>query len=135
MPATRIPGGGTRGSIFGEVARLRIHDAKCLFKEGRYNGAIYLGGYAVECQLKFAYCKRKTEMHLPRRLETHDWDTLVAAAGLSSDIKRQTQIDAVYSGLVDLWGPSLRYRTGRYSQQEANRLYNQFDSFISSLEN
>jgi hypothetical protein len=119
-----------------DVARLRIEDAASLHDNDRHNGAIYLAGYAVECQLKFAYCRRKGEIYLPENLEVHDWEKLVSAAGLLPNIKGQPAMDAVYSSLVDQWGPSLRYRTARYATSVANRLYNgmkQLYRFLNEL--
>jgi len=34
------------------MAKARIDDAKALRAAGRYDGAVYIAGYAVECQLK-----------------------------------------------------------------------------------
>ena len=123
MTAPRTPKGGTRGTVYRAVARLRIEDAKSLLKSRRHNGAIYMAGYAVECHLKFAFCHQKCVTHLPGKLEVHDWDTLVSAAGMLPAIKAQRAMDALYSALVDRWGPSLRYSTATYSPNDANRLY------------
>jgi HEPN domain-containing protein len=125
MTAPRIPIGGTRGTVYRDVASLRIEDAGNLLQTGRRNGAIYLAGYAVECQLKYAYCQRKNSQYLPAPLEVHDWELIVDKAGLLKDIKVQSRMDAIYSALVDKWGPSLRYRTAGYSESEAKLLYNQ----------
>jgi hypothetical protein len=133
MSAPRIDRGATRGTVYREVAQLRMGDAGSLLANARYNGAIYMAGYAIECHLKFAFCQRKGELYLPAHLETHDWDKLVAASGLLPDIKQQPKMDAIYSALVDKWGPSLRYRTGKYSASEANRLYNELDELYSFL--
>ena len=133
MAARRITKGGTRGTVYREVAQIRLEDAGSLRANGRHNGAIYLAGYAIECQLKFAYCRRKGEIYLPAPLEVHDWDTLVAAAGLLPDIKQQAAMDAIYSALADQWGPGLRYRTTKYSAVEANRLYNEMDELYDFL--
>ena len=111
--------------MYRDVARLRMGDAASLRADGRHNGAIYLAGYAIECHLKFAFCHRKAELYLPARLEVHDWDKLVDAAGLLPDIKQQATMEAIYSAMVEKWAPSLRYRTGNYSASEANRLYNE----------
>jgi hypothetical protein len=127
MPAPHKVRGGTRGAVYREVAQVRMGDAAALLAKGRFNGAIYLAGYAIECQLKFAYCRRRDELYLPERLEVHDWDRLIDAAGLLPDIQQQSAMEAIYSALVDKWGPSLRYRTGRYSIAEANRLYNEME--------
>src|SRR5262249_20133182 len=37
----------------------RLEDAKALQKAGRWDGAIYLGGYAIECSLKSLICYSK----------------------------------------------------------------------------
>ena len=39
-----------------EASRLRYRDAIHLQKAERWNGAIYLGGYAIECSLKALIC-------------------------------------------------------------------------------
>jgi HEPN domain-containing protein len=125
MTAPRITKGGTRGTVYRDVATLRIEDAGNLLQNGRRNGAVYLAGYAVECQLKYAFCRRKNSVYLPAPLEVHDWERLVDQAGLLKDIKVQSAMDAIYSALVEKWGPSLRYRTASYSESEAKLLYNQ----------
>jgi HEPN domain-containing protein len=127
MPAQRIARGGTRGTVYRDVAVLRIEDARSLLQNERRSGAIYLAGYAVECQLKYAYCRRKNSVYLPETLEVHDWERLVDKAGLLKDIKIQSVMDAIYSALVEKWGPSLRYRTASYSESEAKLLYNQMN--------
>jgi hypothetical protein len=137
MPVQRTSKGGTRGTVFREVARLRIEDAKSLSESARYNGSIYLAGYTIECQLKYAYCKRKKTIFLPAELEVHDWDSLVEAAGLWGEIQIQPQMAALYSALAELWGPTLRYRTKAYSRAEGLRLYSEMKQpyqFINELE-
>ncbi len=133
MPSQRIARGATRGTVFRDVAQVRMGDAVSLRENGRHLGAIYLAGYAIECHLKFAYCQRKGEVYLPAHLEVHDWDKLVDAAGLLPDIRRQPTMDAIYSASADTWGPSLRYRTVKYSAGEANRLYNELSELYDFL--
>jgi len=72
-------------------------------------------------------------VNLPATLEVHDWDTLVTAAGLLPDIKKQVPMAGIYSALVEKWGPSLRYRTARYTTSEANRLYNEIEQLYHFL--
>jgi len=133
MPGRQIPRGGTRGTVFREVAMQRIKDAESLKEKARYNGSIYLAGYTIECQLKYAYCKRREVTYLPQKFEVHDWDVLVNAAGLRADIQRQPAIEAIYSALAEQWGPSLRYRTAVYGSGEALRLYNEMEQLYSFL--
>jgi HEPN domain-containing protein len=137
MPARRIPRGGTRGTVYRDVAIHRLDDAQALPGQRRYNGAVYLAGYAVECQLKYAYCKRFNVVHLPASLETHDWDVLVEKAQLRAEINLDRRMRAFYQALADRWGPSLRYSTSRLSKSEAERLYTELKElyrFIVELE-
>jgi len=39
-------------SEFQELVEVRLADADTLIKQGRYDAAYYLAGYAVECALK-----------------------------------------------------------------------------------
>jgi hypothetical protein len=107
------------------VARLRLEDAAVLLKEKRYNGAIYLAGYAIECQLKFAVCDRRGMVYLPSVLEVHDWDRLVDQAGLAAPLSKQRTIATLYATLSEEWAPLLRYRAANYDPHEAHVLYKQ----------
>ncbi len=109
-------------------------DAWSLLKAKRYNGAVYLAGYAIECHLKYCYCARKGEVYLPASCETHSWDYLVEAAGLSTDLRTAPKILAVYSALDDQWGSSLRYRMKPYPQKDALRLYSEFHELYLFLQ-
>ena len=101
--------GGTRGTVFKEVGRIRREDAAVLFEARRYRGAIYLAGYAIECLLKWAVTERCEITYLPAELETHDWDTLLPEAGLTHSLRSNRPLRVVYSELAELWGPELRY--------------------------
>jgi hypothetical protein len=50
------------------LANQRLDDATILLasRKRRYNGAVYLGGYAIECSLKSAICILKNLPTLPR---------------------------------------------------------------------
>ena len=118
-----------------EVAKLRADDAKQLMRASRLNGALYLMGYAVECHLKFAVCDRNEWSYLPvgkvqvgshqfSDLYTHDWDALVSAAQLRSTLMDQPLLNALYSSVVEQWGPFLRYQSKQFAIQTGRQLYN-----------
>lgn len=117
--------GGTRGTVFEVVARIRLADGDVLMSRARYHGAIYLAGYAIECMLKYAVTRKRNALYLPRELEIHDWDVLLQAAGLARAMQRESILLAVYSEMADRWGPELRYLSGRIEKREAERLYQQ----------
>jgi hypothetical protein len=121
----------TRGTVFQSVARLRIAESKVLLDSGKLHGAIYLAGYAVECQLKYAVCRRNGSTLLAARvcfvpgqrerpLYVHDWSLLLVAAQLRGSLER---METLFWKLHELWGPDLRYRTRPFKAHEASRLY------------
>jgi HEPN domain-containing protein len=48
------------------IARARIEDAKALLAAGRFDGATYLCGYAVEVALKARICRALGWAEFPR---------------------------------------------------------------------
>jgi|GEM_PF-902472 len=129
----------TRGTVFQAVARLRAGDSKVLFREGHNHGAIYLAGYAVECQLKYAVCERNELKELPARVKlapnkgerslyVHDWSLLLVAAQLRGYLEK---MESLFWELNDEWGPALRYRTKTFRPGEASRLYSQIFALYS----
>src|SRR5438105_14590257 len=84
-----IQRGGTRGTVFKQVAHVRLEDASVLLAQKRYAGAVYLAGYAVECLLKWAATKKRECLYLPAELEIHDLYVLLAEAGLKSSLMRR----------------------------------------------
>jgi len=122
----KINPGGTRGTIFREVARIRLEDAEVLLKRKRYGGAVYLAGYAVECRLKWAITEQRwPDPYLPAEFEKHDWDLLLDAAQLRRELQKEEndKLRAVYSDLAERWGPELRYQLKVIEPNEAERLY------------
>ena len=99
------------------VAKARLDDAKALLKAGRYDGAIYLGGYAVELALKSRICKAlswpdfpetRAEFQNYQSFKTHDLDVLLHLSGRETRIK--TKNLAEWSA-VATWNPEARYKS------------------------
>jgi HEPN domain-containing protein len=118
-----IPPGGTRGTVFKQVAQLRLEDASVLLERRRYPGAIYLAGYALECLLKWAITQRQQFVYLPAEFETHDLDTLLLEAGLGESLRHEGALRSMFAALADSWGPELRYLARAPKPKEAERLY------------
>ena len=72
------------------IARARIEDATALLTAGRFDGATYLCGYAVELALKARICRTLNWTEFPstgsefqayRSFQTHDLDVLLRLSG------------------------------------------------------
>ena len=129
-----IAPGGTRGTVFREVARVRLDDSAVLLSNKRYRGALYLAGYAIECVLKWAVTQRTGQRYLPAELEIHKWDVLLSEAGLVKSLKTNVPLHSMYSELAELWGPGLRYRTMEPGRGEAERLCHQMKEVYSWID-
>jgi hypothetical protein len=109
-----------------KIARARLKDAEILLRAGRYDGAIYLCGYAVELVLKARICKTLSWSGYPatsgefqnyRSFQTHNLDVLLHLAGVERKVK--TTLFAEWS-TVATWDPEVRYKPiGSATQQDA----------------
>ena len=96
---------------------------------GKYDGAYYLAGYAVECALKACIAKQIKRYDFPDRKivvdsHTHNLDQLLSVSGLKQ--LHQQEIDgssefATNWQTVRNWSEQDRYRIGRSA--EAKELY------------
>ncbi|MDX2041108.1 MAG: HEPN domain-containing protein [Acidobacteriota bacterium] len=98
-----------------KIARERLKDAEALFNAGRYDGAVYLSGYAIELALKNRICKTlkwsgfpqtRSEFQPFQSFKTHNLDVLLSLSGLESKIK--TAYLAEWSAIAK-WDPEARY--------------------------
>jgi hypothetical protein len=108
------------------IARARLQDAEALFRANRYDGSIYLCGYAIEIGLKNKICKTlrwnefpftKREFQNFQSFKTHNLDILLKLSGAESKIK----IDFLAEwSIVATWEPDARYKpSGSSSGAEA----------------
>jgi HEPN domain-containing protein len=97
------------------IAEERLKDAEALLLAGRYDGAIYLGGYVVELALKSRICRvlnwkgfpqTRSEFQKYQSFKTHDLDVLLSLSGAEDRIKAGYL--AEWSA-VATWDPEARY--------------------------
>ena len=110
------------------IAQARLEDAKTLLEAGRYDGATYLCGYAVEVALKARICRVLNWPDFPSSggefknytsFQTHDLDVLLRLSGQESRVKQQHF--ALWT-TVAVWKAEWRYNvigTAKASAAEA----------------
>lgn len=118
----------TRADLI-KMARGRLKDAQALLDAGRYDGAIYLGGYVVEIALKQRICKTLKWSGFPQTnkefqgyqsFKTHDLNVLLSLSGMETQIK--TNYVTEWSAVI-IWDPELRYNLiGSTSKTAAEEL-------------
>ena len=98
-----------------QIAEERLKDAEALLAAGRYDGAIYLGGYVVELSLKSRICRvlnwkgfpqSRNEFQNYLSFKTHNLDVLLSLCGAEDTIK--SKYLAEWSA-VATWDPEARY--------------------------
>jgi hypothetical protein len=97
---------------FRQAADERWKDARCLHDNQRFEGAIYLCGYVLECFLKFARCEL-TNRHSMELREARRWShnlvELLEACGLGAALERNRDLQVAFARINDRWSPQMRY--------------------------
>jgi HEPN domain-containing protein len=96
-----------RSSQFALAAVRRQEDARALLKERRYNAAVYMAGYVVECTLKAVLCRYKPD-HM---YTTHDLRRLADAMAIRDRLKSAPRLLAAFDHMAAIWDVELRYET------------------------
>ena len=113
-------------SDFQRLARNRLREARVLLGEGCYEGAYYLGGYAVECALKACIAKKTRRYDFPDReainkYYVHNLEKLAAVVGphLAAKFDSSRGVKANWA-IVAQWSHESRYTFS--TRQEAENL-------------
>jgi len=109
-----------RKNVLLQISNDRLKDATVLLKNIRYNGAVYLGGYVIECLLKAAICARLRRDTLPSEYRTHDLDSLMRSSGLFPSMAANASLYPQYIR-IKVWSVALRYRGTRYDADAAKK--------------
>ncbi len=104
----------------------RLLDARVLARREnkRYTGAVYLGGYVIECLLKAAICVEQRTERLPAKYRTHELETLLEATGYRPTMT--PEIASKFRILIG-WNVMLRYQGRQYKAQDAR-------TFLANIE-
>jgi HEPN domain-containing protein len=113
-----------------QLAEDRIADAAILLASGRWSGAYYLAGYALECGLKACIARLTNQDDFPRDRKfveecyTHNLEKLLKAAGLKPALDADATANPTFSAY---WAVAKDWQeTSRYAQRtkaEAETLY------------
>lgn len=94
-----------------KIVQARIEDASILYEASRYDGSVYLCGYAIELGLKARICRTLQWDEYPtskkyQTFKTHDLDILLHLSGCEDKIKLKHMADW---SIVAQWNPEARY--------------------------
>ena len=127
-------------SALKSISRARLRDAKVLLEAKRYDGAVYLCGYAVELALKARICQTLRWSGFPETqsefkglgsIKTHDLEILLRFSGIEPRIKKKYL--PFWSVVLD-WDPEKRYQgTGQVTAQEANDMISSASRLLGAI--
>lgn len=110
------------------LAEERARDAEALLNAGRWSGAYYLAGYAIECGLKACIAKLTQQHDFPDQKFvnssfTHKIEELVRLAGLGlqreTDVKAKPLLGSNWQIIKD-WNEVTRYQC--WTEPQARKL-------------
>ena len=123
-----------------KIAEERLKDAEALLAAGRYEGAIYLGGYVVELALKSRICKVLDWKSFPQTpgefknyqsFKTHNLEVLLSLSGAETLIKPKYL--AEWSAVIS-WDPEARYNPiGSASESDAELMVESARTLLRAL--
>jgi len=122
------------------IARARLRDARVLLQAKRFDGAVYLCGYAVELALKARLCRTLRWNEFPetpqefkglQSIKTHDLEILLRLSGIEGRIKARYL--AEWSVVLN-WDPEKRYQaTGVSTPQQASDMITSTAKLLAAL--
>jgi len=89
-----------------QIGKERLLEAGVLLEAGHSAGAVYLGGYAVECYLKAAICHCLKWDQLLGVFKTHDLGGLLVYTGLEQKLRKEVSVHRNFSRIVGIWNGS-----------------------------
>lgn len=113
----------TKQTVYEQVHRRVLADARFLLRHQRWHSATYLGGYALECLLKVAVCAYLNVDRLPREYEVHDLLLLLNRAGLAERLRGAPPVRTKFYHLIEDWSTDLRYSGKVVSAKGARRFF------------
>jgi HEPN domain-containing protein len=123
-----------------KVAHARLKEAEVLYLGKRYDGAVYLCGYAVEIGLKARICRALKWASYPstrgefegyQSFRTHDLDILLHLSAREAKIKAGHLAEW---SILAAWDPNSRYlRIGSASHLEAAAMIAATKTLLAAL--
>ena len=121
-------------------AKAKLSDAEVLYKNRRYDGAVYIAGYALELSLKARTCRTLNWNEFPETngefkrynsFKTHNLDILLSLSGVEEKIKLNYFMDW---NNINEWNPEQRYaEIGNISKSDARARIDSIKNLMSGL--
>lgn len=126
-----------------KIARSRLAEAKILRQRRRFDGAVYLCGYAIEIGFKCRIADKITqwrgfpetdaEFSLTNKAKTHDLVVLRKLAELEDDFRNDATLAKAWSD-IGTWTSDIRYKPiGAATDVDADNVINAAEVILRHL--
>ena len=125
-----------KATVFRAAADERWKDARCLHRAGRYLGAIYLCGYAVECELKAGVCSLRRVGGLKEseaKSLGHRLFLLLDAAGVRKPLTGNRDLYVAFQNINDRSSTEMRYSGRGGSKGQSQRFLDDSRDLVAWL--
>ena len=118
-------------TIYLGASRRRLEDAEALYNQERWNGAIYMGGYAIECALKSLICVKEgtdnfknTKVFKEKRLQGSNLHSLTKLLKALPNTHRQIESLPGHKPYREAWKQVSSWQNDklRYSDQKGDKI-------------
>lgn len=119
-----------------KMVQARLNDAEVLLEASRYDGSIYICGYAAELGLKARICRTLQWEEYPTSgkygtFKTHDLDVLLHLTGMEDKVKLKLMTEW---SIVTKWNPETRYNPiGKVNETDAIDMLDSTKELIKQL--
>ena len=113
-----------KATVFRAASVERLKDATCLHDADRFQGAIYLCGYALECEIKYRVCRARGVLHMEEgeaKQYGHKLPELLDAAGLLRPLTGNRDLYIAFQNISSRWSTEIRYSGGASSRRESEK--------------
>lgn len=132
----RFPTRVVKATVFRQASIERLQDAKCLQEAGRFQGSIYLCGYALECQLKANVCTARRVGFLEEReakILGHELARVLDEAGLRRKLNENEDLRTAFYRIANRWSTGIRYSGSGSSRRECEQFLSESVDLLSWL--
>ena len=119
-----------------KIVQARLKDAEVLLQASRYDGSVYLCGYAIELGLKARICQILNWEEYPTTgkygtFKMHDLSVLLHLTGLEDIVKLQYMTEW---SIVSQWNPEARYNPiGNVNESDAIEMLDALKELLRQL--
>jgi hypothetical protein len=122
--AGRIAAQSVRATVFRAASIERLEDAQCLHRARRFHGAVYLCGYALECELKHSICKSRNSSTMGLREAKqvgHNLHELLARTQRLVELSQNQELYLAFEAVSSQWSTEMRYLGARGDERHSTR--------------